>query len=156
MKSKRMVQILFASIMSLVLLSMSPTHSIACEMDYDVIETNSTGSQSDDFVKPQYNTVCGNLPYHKMYSHGWADCILPNGDVYINVLNGKMWQCANCNSVLVTEGDIYNNHMSTIGKWGSAMWNDRITTPVSSVYANNWGYCGSNTLSGYKFYYNAY
>lgn len=103
----------------------------------------------DGEVAPQYNTVCGNLPYHDMKPKNWGNAILPDGTLYIN--SGACWQCENCYLVLVTEGDYYLGEMSVIGKWGEVYWYEPVTGIQNYIYVTNWGYCASNSLPGYRF-----
>ena len=104
---------------------------------------------------PNYYTVCGNLPYHQMM----PKCM---GDVYIGsnpnpyIVNGYCWQCENCYLVLVTEGTIIFDEMTTIGKWGEALYNWPIDTNVQIVYATSYGYCSQNHMDGYHFDYYHY
>lgn len=97
------------------------------------------------------NEVCGGLPYHKMIARGTGTVYLSNGSLYLK--NKPCWQCANCNLVMVTEGDIYLGEMSVIGKWAICPWPEPLTSlfviiqPPSST-----GTCNSNKMNGYKFF----
>lgn len=109
------------------------------------------GSDADVADDPsRYQTVCGNNAYHHMVSHCWGSARLPDNTVYIN--SGCVWQCSNCYLIMVTEGDIILNQMQTIGKWGTYADIEPLSSMVTVVYVSSWGYCSSNSMSGYQFF----
>lgn len=94
--------------------------------------------------------VCGGLPYHDMRSRGFGTVILSDGSTYL--LSQSCWQCSNCDLVMVTEGDITLGQMGVIGKYAIKNWQGDIN--YGGCIMNNpdfYGYCGTNSLSGYKF-----
>lgn len=98
--------------------------------------------------EPSYQTVCGNLPYHRMVAKAW-------GRGYVNdtpYTSPNAWQCSNCYLVMVTEGDIVLGEMQPIGKWVTASWIEPITSMAVHVYAEHWGICNSSSMSGYRFF----
>jgi hypothetical protein len=111
----------------------------------------------DDLTKKEKivlkaHSVCGDLPYHKMYSSGWG-WVYKNGERYI--WGGCAWQCRNCHLVIVTEGDKFYNGMQTIGKYATYQALEKINGYGCVIKdANSYGYSSDNKLPGYKFFYN--
>lgn len=104
---------------------------------------------NDPPVSPNAIEVCNGLPYHKMDGKG-AGFVYVNGEVYIN--GGQAWQCAHCNQVLVTEGRIIFNQMSTIGRWAEFYAHYRINESGISINAPSaYGVNNSNSMVGYLF-----
>ncbi len=95
--------------------------------------------------------VRGGLTYHRMLSSGTGFVDLADGTSYI--VGGAAWQCSNCNLVMVTEGDYYNGTMTTIGKWATLPFDEKIS--LNGVIIDtpaNYGVCNSSTMNGYKFF----
>lgn len=118
----------------------------ACEMSVN----DSSVTQSCEIV-PYVNTVCDGLSYHYMVPRGIIGTVYNlDGSLY---LNGNTWQCKNCYLIMVMQGDYYLGQMSTIGKYAIAYYNYQVDTMGCVVYGpNQTGYCGSNSLAGYKFF----
>lgn len=86
----------------------------------------------------------------EMRARGIGFVRLSNGTKWITA--GACWQCSGCKLVMVTQGDLYQGTMSTIGRYGLMP-----CTFVISGYGADidppkyYGTCNSNTMSGYKF-----
>ncbi|MCF0228346.1 MAG: hypothetical protein HUJ76_01465 [Parasporobacterium sp.] len=104
---------------------------------------------------PEYQTVCGNLPYHDMYSAGGCVCFYPREEFYFS--NGCLWQCVNCYTLLATENEPGNAAGLPIGKYASSAW--YYSYDVSGLcffYALSGSYCYGTSLPGYRFNYYYY
>lgn len=113
--------------------------------------------QLNNQIAPRYNTVCGNLPYHKMTARGFGTVYLSDGSQYIKL--GACWQCPTCKLVMVTEGDLRydsstgNCTMQTIGRYAFYPYNENINTNGTIIYTpTSYGYCAQNSMDGYRFY----
>ena len=108
------------------------------------------GTDADVVGDPsRYEPVCGNNAYHHMVYRCAGSAVLAGGSVYIS--SGHVWQCSNCYMLMVTEGKLNNNQMQTIGKWGTRNYSVPVYS-ISSVTVTSYGYCSSNSMSGFQFY----
>ena len=103
----------------------------------------------------RYEPVCGSLPYHDMYANGWGTvCDLEryeqDGSV-ISIFRGDAWQCENCYTVIVMEGE---PGVASIGYYAIALYDYPITYLSNVfVYREDVMYTAAKTLSGYQFSY---
>lgn len=147
---KKRVKILFCMLCSMIVILTGSFSSQASER-LDLAIPNQTKMQSvgDEEISPAAHEVCAGLPYHDMRSRGWGT-VYKNGEYYIK--SGACWQCVNCYTVMVTEGDIWYGQMQTIGKYATLPWGEPITyTGCVIETAAYYGQTSSNSLSGYRF-----
>lgn len=118
------------------------------EFGRDIISSNYQES-GYDLVAPVANDVCSGLAYHDLRARGWGT-VYKGDDYYIK--SGACWQCVNCYTVVITEGDIWYNQMQTIGKYAICPWPEPITyTGCVMMDASYYGKTSNNYLSGYHF-----
>lgn len=138
------------------------TKSYAAELnDNFTIIYNDIGNRSDSFandvISPQYNTVCGSLPYHKMTASGFGTVYLADHSQYIFM--GACWQCPTCKLVMVTEGDLIYDVVSEsvvmeiIGRYAFYPYSEDINKNGAIIYTpTSYGYCAQNSMDGYRFF----
>lgn len=129
---------------------------IACSL---LSPCSAAGGQT--IYEPNYHTICGNLPYHKLMPKGVSRIYINNRQT-LYLAHGNCWQCENCNLIVVTEGDIYFDYatntptMTTIGKWGILPYSEKLTSDINWISTNTYGYCPTNHMDGYRFDYYHY
>ena len=128
---------------------------------FSLMSTTVLAASNHTAYEPNYHTVCGSLPYHKLMPKGTSRIYINNLQT-LYLAHGCCWQCENCNLIVVTEGDIYYDYaintpmMSTIGKWGIYPYNEKLTTDINWISTNTYGYCPTNHMDGYRFDYYHY
>lgn len=97
-----------------------------------------------------YTACSGGNGIHQMYrrGNGWVEC---NGEYVIE--NKPCWQCKNCYAVMVTSDDptVWNG---IVGYYATKSYNYEISRYGTYITVNDYSYCGSKQLEGYKFYNN--
>lgn len=107
-------------------------------------------AKSTQEVMPTAQEVCSGLPYHDMRARGWGTVHNPDGTYYIT--SGPCWQCVNCYTVMVTQGDIWYGQMQSIGKYAVVHWREPITNTGCVIQrAEYYGQTSANSLNGYRF-----
>lgn len=148
---KKMISLLLVGVLSCAFVLTASASEVSTEYEGLTFIDGTECECHSDGVAPCYATVCGNNAYHKMMSSGIGHVYLSDGTKYISY--GAAWQCENCNLVMVTEGDYYYGKMSTIGRWATLQYYDKINK--NGVWIEGPSYydvCNSTSLAGYKFY----
>lgn len=160
MKKTRIIKMLTVIILSCSLLVSTKSYAAEPNDSFTIIYNdigNHLDCYADDLISPQYNTVCGNLPYHRMTASGLGTVYLADGSRYI--LLGACWQCPTCKLVMVTEGDLVydvalgTRVMGTIGRYAFYPEIEDINRNGAIIYTpTSYGYCSQNSMDGYRFY----
>lgn len=98
---------------------------------------------------PYIYTVCGNLPYHDLYSKGLAS-VTVNGKAQPQIR--CCWQCVNCYMVVATQGE----GMQPVGDYVMREFYEPISGNGAIIEATKIYHSDSNTLPDCRFNYYPY
>ncbi len=144
------ILVMFSFVVNIFLSAPNSLNAYAASWNLDTTNLIEMSPKIDGSSEINVYEVCGGLPYHKMVAHGYGYVFINNKDY---IVNGACWQCANCNKLMVTEGDIIFNQMQTIGKWALINYNGSLNGIVTYIYEpTSYGKQKSNKMDGYKFF----
>lgn len=118
---------------------------------YEYKQITNTIPPAVDNAVPMYEPVCGTYPSHRMMASG-IGTVKRGSEDYI--LCGAAWQCSRCYLVMVTQGDLFYDGMTTIGRYATLhdIYYEINKYGCYISEADTYGYTSNNYLPGYSFY----
>lgn len=146
MKAKKIISIIL-SICTVFSISTISAYATTNNKNFNDVYNN------EKKIQTRANEVCSGYPYHIMMSHGLGNLYKGSYPDTSNLIikGGAIWQCRNCNVVMVTEGEPLLGQ--EIGYYAVEEYSQPLANLVSRVWSNNIYYSSKSTLSGYDFRY---